>query len=150
MANTGELDFTPYREMVGKMLAEIGLTHEDCYISDGDYWELRKGSATVYISFFTIEHEDDETEWYMDISSPVIKIPSDNLLAFYRRLLEENGNRIALKFSLREETVWCEVTRELQGITFEEAFRNLIRVGEVADEVDDIFHAEFFGDGDSE
>ena len=143
MVERDGFDLTPYREMVGKMLDEIGLTDADCYVPDGDYWELWKGSAKVYISFFSLEQEDGETERYMDISSPVMKIPSSGLLAFYRRLLEENSNRIALKFSLREDTVWCEITRELHGLSFEEAHRNLIRVGEVADEVDDIFRDEF-------
>jgi hypothetical protein len=140
-------DLTPYREMVGKMLDEIGLTDADCYVPDGDYWELWKGSAKVYISFFSLEQEDGD-EWYMDISSPVMKIPSFDLLAFYRRLLEENANRIALKFSVREDTVWCEITRELSGLSFEESYRNLIRVGEVADEVDDIFRDDFPVDAD--
>ena len=146
MVEKSDFDLAPYRDMVTQMLEETGLTNDDCYIPDGDYWELWKGSAKVYISFFSLEHEDGETEWYMDISSPVMKIPSSNLLAFYRRLLEENGNRIALKFSMRDDTVWCEVTRELDGITFEEGFRNLIRVGEVADEVDDIFRDEFLSE----
>lgn len=143
MVEKGDFDLALYRDMVKHMLEEIGLSNDECYIPDGDYWELWKGSAKVYISFFSLEHDDGETEWYMDISSPIMKIPSSNLLAFYRRLLEENGNRIALKFSVREDTVWCEATRELDGITFEESFRNLVRVGEVADEVDDIFRDEF-------
>ena len=143
MVEKGDFDLAPYRETVKRMLEEIGLNYDDCYIPDGDYWELWKGSAKVYISFFSLEHDDGESEWYMDISSPVMKIPSSNLLAFYRRLLEENGNRIALKFSIREDTVWCEVTRELEGVTFDEGLRNLVRVGEVADEVDDIFRGEF-------
>lgn len=143
MVEKGNIDLVPYREMVQSMLEEIGLSNDECYIPDGDYWELWKGSAKVYISFFSLDHDDGEIEWYMDISSPIMKIPSSELLAFYRRLLEENGNRIALKFSIRDDDVWCEVTRELEGITFDEAFRNLVRVGEVADEVDDIFRDEF-------
>jgi len=148
VVDKSDFDLAPYRDMISRMLEEIGLSNDDCYIPEGDYWELWKGSAKVYISFFSLEHDDGETEWYIDIASRVMKIPSTNLLAFYRRLLEENSNRISLKFCIREDTVWCEITRELEGITFEEGFRNLIRVGEVADEVDDIFPDEFSLDGE--
>jgi hypothetical protein len=64
-------------------------------------------------------------------------------LAFYRRLLEENANHIALKFCLREDTVWVEITRELEGLSFDECYRNLTRIGETADELDDILKDEF-------
>lgn len=136
-------DLAPYKEIVEHMIREVGLTPDDCYITDGDYWSLQKGSVPVCISLFYVTHPDGEEEWYMDISSNIMPVPSENLLPFYRRLLDENASRVAVKFSIRENEVWVEITRELEGISFDEAYRNMTRVGDTADEMDDILREEF-------
>ena len=73
-----------------------------------------------------------------------MKLPSSDLLPFYRRLLEENAHRVAIKFSIKEDTVWLEVTRELNGVDTTECYRNLTRIGDTADELDDALRDEFF------
>jgi hypothetical protein len=105
---------------------------------------MSRGSADVFISLFTIERPDEPPEWYVEWSSPVFKLPSENLLAFYRRLLEENAQRIAVKFSIKDDTVWLEITRELNGVDTKECYRNLTRIGDTADELDDLLRGEFF------
>lgn len=143
MSDDAQFDLDKYKTIIGDVIKEIGLNPDECYNLQGNYWTLYKGSATVYVSLFTIGLPDEPPEWYIEWSSPVMTIPSVNLLAFYRRLLEENANRVALKFCLREETVWMEITRELEGLSYDECNRNLTRIGETADELDDILKEEF-------
>jgi hypothetical protein len=138
-----KIDLEKYKTIIADAIKEIGLKPDECYNEQGNYWTLYKGSATVNINLFTIDRPDEPPEWYVEWSSPVMQIPSANLLAFYRRLLEENANRIALKFCLREDTVWVEITRELEGLSLDECYRNLTRIGETADELDDILKDEF-------
>ncbi|UCE26342.1 MAG: YbjN domain-containing protein [Candidatus Coatesbacteria bacterium] len=143
MAETKPIDLEKYKKIIAEVVRDIGLNPDECYNEQGNYWTLLKGSAEVNIYLYTIDRPGEPPEWYIEFSSPVMQIPSTYLLAFYRRLLEENAQRIALKFALREDTVWVEITRELEGLSFDECRRNLTRIGETADELDDILKEEF-------
>lgn len=143
MAN-GELDITPYRQMVEQMLSEVGLNPEECYEADGDYWTATKGSAPIYIGFYNIKYDDGATDWYMYISGFVGKVPNTNREQYYRRLLDEAYNRIGVKLYITEhDEAWVEVNREVEGMDIEEATRNMHRVANTADELDDILQAQF-------
>jgi hypothetical protein len=135
-------DLTPYYEIIGKVISDLGLNPDECYNQEGKYWSLCKGSADVFVSLFILG-EGEDAEWYVEFSSPVMKLPSDNLLPFYRRLLEENAKWVATRFSLRDDTVWLDTTRELAGIDYDECYRSLTRIGEVADQLDDELRKEF-------
>ncbi len=135
----------PYCEIIKKVVTELGLNADECYNAEGRYWSLCKGSADVFISLFTIG-DGDQAEWYVEFSSPVMKLPSENLLAFYRRLLEENARWVGTRFSLRGDTVWLDVTRELEGMDDNECRRSLTRIGDVADDLDDVLKKEFGGE----
>ncbi len=139
-----EFNIDHYHGIIRETLQELGLVPDECYNKDDNYYSMSRGSADVFISLFTIERPDEPPEWYVEWSSPVFKLPSENLLAFYRRLLEENAQRIAVKFSIKEDTVWLEITRELNGVDTKECFRNLTRIGDTADELDDLLRGEFF------
>jgi len=135
----------PYFEVIKKVIADLGLKPDECYNSEGHYWSLCRGSAEVFISLFPLG-EGQEQEWYVEFSSPVMKVPSENLLAFYRRLLEENAKWVSTRFSVRGDTAWLDVTREIAGMDHDECRRSLTRIGDVADELDDILRGEFGGE----
>jgi len=132
----------PYYEIINKVIAKLGLEPDGCYNSEGRYWSLCKGSAEIFISLFVLG-EGEGREWYIEFSSPVMKLPSAKVLPFYRRLLEENAKWVATRFSLRGDTVWLDTTRELAGMDYDECYRSLTRIGDVADELDDILREEF-------
>ena len=137
----------PYYEIIHKVVSELGLDPDECYDAEGKYWSLCKGSADVFITLFVLG-EGDDAEWYVEFSSPVMNIPSENLLPFYRRLLEENAKWVATRFSLRDDTVWLDTTRELAGMDYDECYRSLTRIGEVADALDDDLKTEFAAGGE--
>lgn len=132
----------PYYDTIKKVLTDLGLNADECYNAEGKYWALRKGTADVFVSLFTLG-EGEAAEWYVEIASPIMKLPSKNLLPFYRRLLEENAQWVGPRFSLRGDTVWLDITRELAGMNYDEFRRSLERVGNVADELDESLRTEF-------
>jgi len=136
--------FSPdeYQAIVKKVITDLGLNADECYNAEGRYWRLCRGSAELFISLFTLG-EGADAEWYIELSSPVMKLPSENLLAFYRRLLEENARWVGPRFSIRGDTAWLDITRELAGIDYDECRRSLERIGYVADELDNALRAEF-------
>ncbi len=140
----GDFDLTPYRNMVKEMLSNVGLNPDECYVEDGDYWTATKGSAPIYIGFFNISYEDGTVDWYIYISGFLAKVPTVNREAFYRKLLEEAYTRVGVKFYISEhDEAWVEVSREIVGLDIEEATRNLDRVANTADELDDVLQAAF-------
>jgi hypothetical protein len=139
----------PYIEIIKGVVNGLGLNADECYNKEGNYWSLRKGSAEIFVTLFVIG-EGDGREWYVEFSSPVMKLPSTNLIPFYRRLLEENAKWVATRFSLRGDTVWLDITREVAGIDAEECSRSLTRIGDVADGLDDMLMEEFGGAGEEE
>jgi len=59
--------------------------------------------------------------------------------------LEENAQRVNVKFSIKEEdTIWLEITRELNGVDKKECYRNITRIRDTADELDNTLRKEFF------
>jgi hypothetical protein len=138
----------PYYEIINQVISKLGLKPDECYNAEGKYWSLCKGSADVFVTLFVLG-EGADAEWYVEFSSPVMKIPSENLLPFYRRLLEENAKWVATRFSVREDTVWLDTTRELSGMDYDECYRSLTRIGEAADALDDDLKTEFAGGGEA-
>lgn len=97
------------------------------------------GSAVISIHFTVDEHNDS----FVVLYSPIVKLPSDNLLAFYRCLLELNfdgGGQAAV--GIDHDTVYVCATRDVDGLGAELA-EVIIAVGHMADNLDDYLHDEF-------
>ena len=72
-----------------------------------------------------------------------MKIPSKNLLPFYRRLLEINYQLIGVKFFLKQDILYLSANRELKGLDAEELKLMEDRVSFNADKLDDQLIEEF-------
>ncbi len=132
-----------YAKFVEDLIRRVGLEPGQCYQEETACWRFAKGSAEIFISLVEIGGE-----YYVNVASPVMAAPRERRAEFFQRLLEENAHRIAVKFSLREEIVWLEINREMEGLTEDEAMRALVRVAEVADELDAALVHEFGGEFD--
>lgn len=133
-----------YTRLVEALIRREGLEPGECYNAEMGCWRLGKGSAEVFIALVEIGGA-----YYINIAAPIMAVPRTRREELYQRLLEENARRIAVKFSLREGVIWLEINREMEGLTLEEARRALVRVAEVADELDEPLVNEFADDYDS-
>jgi hypothetical protein len=115
-----------------------GLEPDGCYDDEQRCWRFNKGSIEIYVSLVEIGGE-----YYVNVAAPVMAVPESRREEFFERLLEENAQRIAVKFSLRDAVVWLEINREMRGLGFDEARRALVRVAEVADELDEVLVNEY-------
>ncbi len=130
-----------YTRLIETVIRRAGLEPGECYNEEHDCWQFVKGSADIFMSLLEIGGE-----YYVNIAAPVMAVPRERREELFQRLLAENAQRIAVKFSLREDVVWLEINREMRGLGFDEAMRALVRVAEVADELDQILVNEY-GDG---
>ncbi|MCP4228535.1 MAG: YbjN domain-containing protein [bacterium] len=131
-----------YVEVIEECIRYVGLDPEECWDDGGEYWTFYKGSAMIKAYIFSIERGGEE-EHYLSFESPIMELPDENRENLFERLLNENAQRIAVKFSIRDSWIVCETNRELEGIDFNEALRCLFRVAEVADALDDELKESF-------
>lgn len=127
-----------YTKLVEAVIRRAGLEPGECYNEEQQCWQFAKGSVDIFITLIEITGE-----YYVNIAAPVMAAPRSRREEFFQRLLEENAQRIAVKFSLRDDVVWLEINREIKGLGFDEAMRSLVRVAEVADELDQVLVNEY-------
>ena len=128
-----------YIRLVENVIRRVsGLEPAECYDDEQHYWRFNKGSVKIYLSLLDIGGE-----YYVNVAAPIMAVPESRREEFFERLLQENAQRIAVKFSVRDAVVWLEINREMKGLGFDEAQRALVRVAEVADELDEVLVNEY-------
>jgi len=132
------VDYAPYEKMVNDLLASHGLNPDQCRHKPKTLWSAYRGSALIYTEIFKLNDID-----YIEISSPIMTLPSKNVLPFYRKLLEINWQLMGIKFFMRGEWVYISENRELRGLDFDELKQMEDRVSYYADFYDDLLVKEF-------
>jgi hypothetical protein len=102
-------------------------------------WSLNKGSAKVWIDVWHIEKEDRA---YFQAMSPVMQDPANNT-DLYRELLEINDKLFGVAFTLYNGWVWLKMIREVEGMDENEAFAMITRIGNYADQYDDLLIGKY-------
>jgi hypothetical protein len=138
------LNLEPYYTLVEDCIKSFGLQPEDCRTQKQGQWDLRKGSAQVWIDVFLSRQNNDYG--YLQIMSPIIKLPEARREEFYREMLELNHSLYGVGFTVNKEWVYIKGIRELEGLSLEEAAAMLNRVGTYADEYDDLFKKKYDSD----
>lgn len=133
-----KVDYSFYEKMVDELLASYGLDPEKCRHRPKRLWSAYRGSALIYTEIFNLDGID-----YIEVSCPVMTIPSRNLLPFYRRLLEVNFELMGVKFFLKQDLVYLSENRQLQGLDKDELHQMQERVSRNADRLDDQLIMEF-------
>ncbi|OGF62578.1 MAG: hypothetical protein A2Y62_11745 [Candidatus Fischerbacteria bacterium RBG_13_37_8] len=134
----GEVNIVQYEKMVNDLIGSFGVDPEKCRHRPRNLWSLYKGSALIYIEIFKADKDD-----FIEASSPIMKLPSRNLLAFYRKLLELNFQNLGVKYFVRDDWVYLAENRQLQGLDYDELRVMVERVGGFADQWDDPLIEEF-------
>lgn len=127
-----------YSAMIEEIIRSFNVDPATCRETKPGQWTLYRGSARIYVDIYRQEETD-----YICVASPIMEMPSKNLLPFYRKLLELNHEMYAASFSVRENLVWLRIIRELAGMDQQEAKAILSRVGTYADQFDDLLTEEF-------
>jgi hypothetical protein len=101
-------------------------------------WWLQRGSARIYIVLN--QHDDIKTVRFF---SPILYLPDDHILPFYRRCLEINMGLMQCAFAAREDTIGLVSERPIEGLDDKELEMMLLYVSRVADEIDNVLANEF-------
>ncbi len=101
-------------------------------------WTLSRGSAQVFIYL-----SKDEEAPTVRIVSPILYLPPDKLLPFYRRCLELNMKLLNCAIAAQENLIFIVNERPSYGLDEEELVGTLDYLSSVADELDDELAQEF-------
>jgi hypothetical protein len=127
-------------KMVEKFFQKVGLNANLSRIKDADTpaWVITKGSAAVYISL-----HDDQRGTSLRVFSPILYLPPENILPFYRRCLEINRGLLNCALCVHEDEVALVSQRLIAGLDPEELEGTIAYVASAADDLDNKLADEF-------
>lgn len=109
------------KELINHYVRENGLSVDDIYDEERGSWFWTRGDVKIQAMLQTVG-EDDEQRNYLRVFSPLVKLPSASVTAFYRKLLELNDVSLGVKLTIEEggNQVYATYERDLEGIDYNE------------------------------
>jgi T3SS (YopN, CesT) and YbjN peptide-binding chaperone 1 len=106
-------------------------------------WGLARGSAMVYIMI-----TKGETNHYIQVFSPIMKISQKKQVGLYLKLLELNSSPELCNtaFAVKDSNVILKSDRTTATLMGSELHEMIVRIGTLADKYDDELLAEFGGE----
>ena len=101
-------------------------------------WRIQRGSAPVFILL-----EDSGERSALRIESPILRLPSANLLPFYRRCLEINDRLRECALAVRDDVILLVSDRPLEALEPQEVAQSIDILSFAADNLDDELAKEF-------
>jgi len=140
------MELSVYFQMVDNCIKELGVDPEACRGQNPGQWNLKRGSADVWIDVF--KREQDFFGYYQCMA-PVCPVPKANTEQFFQELLEINNSLYGVGFVKFKDAIYIKEIRELEGIDEKEIVTIMRRVGTYADDYDDHFKNKYFGGGNA-
>jgi len=131
-----------YYTMVEKVIRDFGIDPNSCKGEKAGQWNLSKGSASVWIDVW--ESEDDNFIGFLQIMAPVVQIPENNREAFYREILDINHTLYGVGMTAYGDWIYMKTVRELDGLDDDEAAAMFNRIGNYADDYDDMLIEKYW------
>lgn len=126
------------------ILHALGVDPALARVDDGSgrnfVWQFQRGTALVEVLLL-----NEGGRQFFQVCSPILHIPQDGLVRFYRRLLEYNMQLSGAAFAVYRDVVYVVHERALAGLDDAEANEMISTVAGFADELDDRLAAEFGG-----
>jgi len=132
-------------EMLHKYIESLGLTREQIYNEAKMVWHWTRGSANIQVYIESIAFANGNTRDYLRIFSPLLEIPSQNQIGFYRHLLELNDKNLGMKLTIMPNSNWIYATyeRDIRGIDYDELATCVYDLEYWADKLDDELKSKF-------
>jgi hypothetical protein len=124
-----------YYNMIENCITNLGADPKICRGEKPGQWDLKKGSAKVWIDIWKQEGEE---YGYFQAMAPVVEIPKMNREAFFKEILEINHKLYGVGMTVFENWVYIKTVRELDNFSEGEALAMLNRIGNYADDYDDV------------
>ncbi len=139
MANIEE-----HYNVIEAAIQSLGVEPERCRDEkEPGAWAVMRGEQEIWIDCWHIEEEDRA---YFQVLAPVLEVPSDMPLPFYREVLEINYNLFGVAFGIFKNMLALKVIREAEGLDETEALNTITRVGNYAGDFGPALLKKYFTD----
>ena len=128
------MDLQAFYKMVEENISSLGVDPVVCRGEKAGQWNMKKGSANVWIDVWETEKKD---YGYFQCMAPFVEIPTENTEAFYREILEINHKLYGVGMTKFQSWIYAKSIRELEGLDGSEMMAMINRVGNYADDYDD-------------
>jgi len=140
-----EANLKATQKLIESVIRDLGLDPDGSRLEGTESgrlaWGVRCGSAAVYV-FLSVGDKEN----FIEVLAPVMKIPEQNILPLYRRLLELNCEELSgAAFGVKGEDVVLTIDRSTTDIDRTEVQSMITVIGEYADQYDDELVGEFGG-----
>ncbi|MBN2444301.1 MAG: YbjN domain-containing protein [Spirochaetales bacterium] len=133
-------------DMIEKLLKEWNIDPVQVKDKEKEMWYLVQGSAKFHIELFKFNKGPQIGDVdCVEVGGIIMKLPQDNFLPLYRRLLELNSSSVGVYFAIRRNLVMLLATRELAGLDSVELKTMVDEVRYFSDYWDDKLIEEFGG-----
>lgn len=119
---------------------DVNLQEARLDTDQGYGWHFLRGSAIIEI-YIT----EQDGRGYLQVLSPIVHLPENGLLPFYRRLLEYNLQLTNASLGVYLDVVYVFNERPLQGLDASETNTIITMVAGYADDLDNELVNEFGG-----
>jgi len=132
-------------EMIHCYAESVGLSRDQAYNAERKNWRWKNGSANIEVLIESLNFSNGSRRDYLRIFSPLMAIPVNNLLAFYRHLLELNDSKLGVKLTIMPNTqnVFATYERDIKGMDYSELSTCISDLEYWADKLDDELKAQF-------
>lgn len=137
--------FRRVTEMIHCYVESIGLSRDQIFNPENKNWRWKMGSANIEVFIQTINFPNGSRRDFLRIFSPLMNIPTNNILGFYRALLEVNDGSLGVKLSLmpNSSTVYASYERDIKGMDYSELSTCISDLEYWADKLDDDLKNQF-------
>jgi hypothetical protein len=133
-------------DMVEKLLKEWNIPPDSIKDKEKNLWYLVQGSAQFHIELFKFNKGPQVGEVdAIEVGGIIMKLPQENFLPLYRRLLDLNSTAVGVYFAIRNNLVMLVSTREIKGLDYDEFHTIVDEVRYWSDYWDDTLMQEFGG-----
>lgn len=129
-----------YYQLIERSISNLGVDPLQCRGKKPGSWTLNKGSIQVWIDIWYIEREKRS---YFQVMSPIMKMPEKGVEELFRELLHINDRLFGVGFTIYKDTIWLKHIRETENLQESEILHTLNRVGNYADQYDDILKQKY-------
>lgn len=134
----------PYYEIVESAIHDLGVNAEEARGENDGEWNLKRGTASVWIDLWYIESEEGA---YFQVMAPVMTLPEDedNQNKLAHELLKINYTLYGVTFAIHEDGVYLRNIREVEELDKSEVIYMIGRCGNYADNYNDELVKKFGG-----
>lgn len=132
-------------EMIHEYAKSVGLDLNQTYNAEKGSWSWRIGSASIQVYIENVSFSNGHSRDYLRIFSPLMHIPTNDLLSFYRHLLELNDSSLGVKLTIMpgSSLIFATYERDIRGMDYQELSTCISDLEWWADKLDDELKNQF-------